>query len=161
MKNKLIVFSTILVLSMLVAGGTFSWFTSSPEASLTNITLGTVEVEVISESISNMRVKSSGTSENYIRVRLVPSWSNSNLSVDNVTIETDNSWVEYKGYYYYSYSLLENEETTDLIQGINIDYTSLPPEYEGATFTLKIVAEGVQTAHEAWKDVWNITSLPF
>ncbi len=159
MKNKLAIFSVILVLSMMVAGGTFAWFTSSPDPSLTNITMGIVDVQVLQDGIDNITVKSLGTTDSYVRVRLVPQWSDPNLSVANVNINIGHNWIEDDGYYYYAHPLTENQETSNIVT--SIDYGTLTPEYEGASFTLKIVAEGVQSAHKAWRDVWSINNLPF
>jgi len=160
MKNKLIVFSAMLLASIMVAGGTFAWFTSSPEPSLTNVEMETAKVEVLGNELNNISVRNIGTCETYIRVLLVPQWSDHSLSVSNVDIDINTSdWTEEAGYYYYRNALGANEKTTNIVSHISID--GLTPEYEGENLTLKIVAEGVQSANEAWKEVWGIDSLPF
>ncbi|MCR3956302.1 MAG: hypothetical protein NUK57_08370 [Gudongella sp.] len=160
MKNRLIIFSAILLISIMVAGGTFSWLISSPEASSNDIEMGVVKVEVIGNNIDNIMVRNIGTSDCYLRVLTIPQWSDQSLSVSNVDIDiNDSDWIGKGGYYYYKYPLGVDELTTDLIE--NIDFTELTPEYEGAELTVKVVAEGVQSANEAWKEVWSIDSLPF
>ncbi|WP_422485126.1 hypothetical protein [Gudongella sp. DL1XJH-153] len=160
MKNRLIIFSAILLISIMVVGGTFAWFTSSPEASLTKGEMGIIKVEVIENGLDNISVKNIGLSDCYVRVRLIPKWSNQTLSVSNVDIDINGSyWIEKDGYCYYKGSLGVSEMTTDLIESIVVG--ELTPEYEGAILTLKVVAEGVQTTNEAWKEVWSIDSLPF
>ncbi len=160
MKNKLIIFSAILLISTMVAGGTFAWFTSSPDNATNKFKMGIVEVKVIENGLEDIRIKNLGTSDCYIRVRLMPQWSNPNLSISNVNINIkENYWIEKDGYYYYKHTLQKNEITSNLIKSIEIE--DLPAEYKGASLTLKVVAEGVQSAHKAWKDVWSISSLPF
>ena len=155
MKNKLIVFSAILLISIMVAGGTVAWFTSSPDAEINNFRMGIIEVKVIENGLQDIKVENEGTSDCYIRVRLVPKWSDPSLSISDVDINIGGDWIEKDGYYYYKKILKTGEETLNLIDNIFI------PTNEGASFTLKVVAEGVQTTLEAWKDVWSINSLPF
>jgi|SRR5690554_3087799 len=160
MKNKFIAFSTMLLVSIMVAGGTFAWFTSSPESSLTKAEMEIVKVEVVGNGLENIGVRNLGTSETYIRVLLVPQWSDHSLSVSNVDIDINTSdWAEEAGYYYYRNKLGVRAETTNIVNDISIN--GMTPEYEGQSFTVKVVAEGVQSANEAWKDVWGIDSLPF
>ncbi len=160
MKNRLIIFSAILLISIMVAGGTFSWLISNPEASSTDLEMGVVRVEVIENDPDSIGVVNAGTSDCYLRVLLIPQWSDRSLSVSNVEIDiNDTYWIEKEGYFYYKESLGVGETTANLIE--NIDFAELTPEYEGAELTLKVVAEGVQSANEAWKEVWSIDSLPF
>lgn len=160
MKNKLIMFSVILLSAIMVAGGTVAWFSSSPDPSLTIGEMGIVEVEVISDGPDNISIENIGRSDCYIRVRLIPQWSDQSLSVSNLNINiNDADWTEMEGFYYYKYSLESNGKTTNLIN--NLDIGELTPEYEGETLTIKVVAEGVQSANEAWREVWSIDSLPF
>ena len=115
MKNKIIIFSAIFLISMMVAGGTFSWFTSSPDALFTNAEMGIVKVEVMENGIEDIRVKNLGTSDSYIRVRLVPQWSNPNLSIGNIDINiNDDEWENLDGYYYYTKLLSKEEITSNL-----------------------------------------------
>ncbi len=157
MKNKLIIFSVIILVSIMIAGGTMAWFTSSPEASFSNFDIGIVEVEVVNNGLEDIKVKNIGTTESYIRVRFIPQWSNPNLSISNIIINCSNDWTEKDGYYYYSQPLKQNELTSN----ISIEIDDYSPEYEGATFKIKIVAEGVQSTYNAWKNVWSINSLTF
>lgn len=174
MKKKLMLMSTILLISIGVAGNTFSWFSASSNKSEEISIISTIGVEVLeknSKSLSNIKtkeytknikVKSLGTGETYIRVRLIPEWSNHNLSISNVKLNLSNNsdWIFHKdGYYYFKYYLNENQITSELIKSIT--FTSLPAEYDGENFTLKVVAEGVQKNNKALKTVWGIDKLPF
>ncbi|MDY0235905.1 MAG: hypothetical protein RBR71_07730 [Gudongella sp.] len=166
MKNKLIIFSAILLISIMVAGGTMAWFTSSPEASITNAQMGIVQVKGIENGPQDISVLNEGTSDCYVRVSLVPQWSDPNLSISGVRITLNDNWREGEdGYYYYTERVGASKErlkilkvgkkTSNFIKSIYI------PDIEGETFTLKVVAEGIQSTHKAWKDVWSIINLPF
>ncbi len=159
MKKKLTIFSTILLISLMVAGGTLSWFAFGSDLSIAEPKMGTVDVDVINSSLKNIKVKNSGSNEIYIRVRLIPQWDDQSLSVANVKIKITDNWIEKDGYYYYKHKVKRNERTANLIR--DIIYTDLTEEYEGARFTLEVIAEGVQSTNEAWKDTWSINSLPF
>lgn len=163
MKKKLMIMSTILLISIAVAGNTFAWFSTSTDGSGKKETpiktaLSTIDVSVLD---TNARVKSSGTGKTYVRVRLIPQWSDPSLSVSNVELSLNSEdWTSKQadGYYYFKYYLNENQATSALVKSINISKT---PEYDGAEFNLKTVAEGVQINNEAFKKVWKINSLPF
>lgn len=174
MKRKGIVVSTILLI-VLIAGVSSAWFLDS-EAKVNEFKMGTVKVEVLEPGFEdktdvevgtpydkNVMVISKGTKKTYVRVRLIPEWSNPSLPVSNVVLNLaeNSNWVysDDDGYYYFKYYLTQGQETSPLLESVT--FTTLGPEYSGQTLTIKAVAEGVQITHEAWKDVWGIESLPF
>jgi hypothetical protein len=73
----------------------------------------------------------------------------------------DNSdWVLHgDGYFYFKYYLTQGQVTSELLQSVT--FTDLGPEYSGKTLSVKVLVEGVQTTHDAWKEVWGLTELPF
>lgn len=173
MKSKRLAISTIILVILLVAGTTLSWFTTG-DAKTNEFKMGTVKVKVIEEGFENIenatatkydknvQVQSLGTKRTYVRVRLIPEWSNPSLAVSNVQLNIANNgdWILHTdGYYYFIYYLTQNQITSKLLESVT--FTDLGPEYEGATFSLHVLAEGVQITHEAWKDVWGLTDLPF
>lgn len=175
MKKKLILISITLLIVIMVAGGSIAWFLSSPGEAVNEFEFGTVKVQVVEEGFTdindlkpetynkNVQVKNLGTNETYVRVRLMPEWSEPSLPVSNVklNLSTNGDWTakQSDGYYYFKYSLKENEETSLLLQSLT--FTELDPEYKDENFTLKVVTEGVQITNEAWKDVWRLDNLPF
>lgn len=178
MKTKIMVLSVVLLLAMLMAGNTMAWFTSTPDPVVNEFELGTVKVQVIEpgfKDISNAKVqtynkkvyiKSLGSKDTYIRVRLIPQWSNPSLPVSNVKLNFaknfQNNWVDNRkedGYFYFKHLLSEGQTTSPLLKSIT--FKELGDEYAGETFTLKVVAEAVQATHEAWKYVWGLEELPF
>lgn len=171
MRKRLIAVSTIVLLIFII-GISLAWFLST-ESQANKFVLGTIEVEVLEPGFSditdtkartyekNVQVRSLGTKKTYVRVRLVPEWSNPSLPVSNVVfnLASNSDWIYSDGHYYFKYYLTKNQETSLLLDSVT--FTELGPEYEGETLTIKAVAEGAQITHEAWKDIWGITSLPF
>lgn len=150
MKKTIITVSIILLISIMIAGGSMAWLTSSLEKDVSLFKMGTLKVEVIkSENIEDntVKIKNIGTSEAYVRARIIPKWSNVNLSVSNVEIDISNTdWEEIDGYYYYKDPLEPNETTSNLVNYVNIvDPTE---DYLGAEFTLNVVAEGFQEIND-------------
>lgn len=140
-----------------------AWFTSEATGSTINIQLGIVDVEAKQNAFNDITVKSLGTSDTYVRARLIPQWTNPNLSVNNIIFNFNTrDWIAGDdGYYYFKYFLKEGEETSSLLKHIIVDDLALTSEYEGESLNLKVVAEGVQTAHEFWRELWEIDDLPF
>lgn len=172
MKNKSIVISTILIV-LLISSVSYAWFTSNTDI-LNKFEMGTVNVEVLEPGFEdfegaeelvtyskNVKVRSLGSKKTYVRVRLVPYWSDQSLPVSNVrfNLASNSDWEYEDGYYYFKYYLEKGDITSLLLN--SIEFTELGPEYEGKRFSLKVVAEGVQISNDGWKKVWNLSSLPF
>ncbi|NLJ41152.1 MAG: hypothetical protein GX352_06040 [Clostridiales bacterium] len=175
MKKKFIITAMIVLAMLLAAGSAYAWFTDSEKAE-NEFKMGTVKVKVLEEEFVDIdgvqigkydkvvQVQSLGSKKTYVRVRLIPQWSDPSLPVSNVELILDDNqdWIDCRGqdgYFYYKYYLTENQKTSPLLG--KVKFTELEPEYDDAEFTLKVVAEGVQITHEAWKDVWGIDVLPF
>lgn len=173
MRAKTIAISTIVLTILLVAGVSMAWFMDN-EAIANEFRMGTVIVEVEENGFDdiqdatvrsydkNVQVRSLGTKRTYVRVRLVPEWSNPSLPVTNVGLNMANNsdWLLHSdGYYYFKYYLTTNQLTSMLLE--SVIFTGIGPEHDGETFTLKVVAEGVQISNGAWEDVWGLNSLPF
>lgn len=174
MKNRIIVVSIILLISIMIASVSMAWFRSNPDKAVNKFRIGTVKVEIVEKGFTNInkvkartydknvQVRSLGTKRTYVRVRLVPEWSDPSLPVSNVQLNLNlQDWTTQQadGYYYFKYFLTQNQITSKLLESVS--FTKLDPEYEGASFTLKVVVEGVQITHEAWKNIWGLSSLPF
>lgn len=173
MKKKLIVAFTIILIAVMTAGGSMAWFNSRTDT-INEFKLGTVKVKVVEEGFTdisnaqatiynkNVQVQSLGSKKTYVRVRLVPEWSNPSLPVSNVELNlvANSDWILHTdGYYYFKYYLTTSQITSLLLDSVT--FTELGAEYAGERFTLKVVAEGVQITHEAWTDIWGLSSLPF
>lgn len=171
MRKKIIAVSTMLLI-ILATSITFAWFSSS-EAITNKFNMGTIKVEVLEPGFQdltnvdigtytkNVQVASRGTKRTYVRVRLIPEWSDPSLPISNVQLNLNlTDWIDGQdGHYYYKYYLTKDQETSLLLQSVT--FISLGPEYNGKTLTIKAVAEGAQITHDAWKDIWGINTLPF
>lgn len=143
MKKRIMTISMILLISIMIAGGSMAWLTSSPEEGVSEFKMGTVEVEVVRSGNESVRIQNIGTSQAYVRVRVIPKWSKSNLSVSNVDVNiSSGDWEKRDGHYYYKYPLDPDEMTSNLVNSVSIG--DLTEEYAGEEFTLKVVAEGFQ-----------------
>ena len=70
----------------------------------------------------------------------------------NLADNTD--WVLHgDGYFYFKYYLTQGQVTSELLQSVT--FSDLGPEYSGKTLSVKVLVEGVQTTHDAWKDVYK------
>lgn len=171
MKKRVIAIATVALI-VLAVGITSAWFLAS-ESRANEFKMGTVEVEVLEPGFQdltnistgtynkNVKVASRGTKRTYIRVSLFPEWSEPSLPISNVQLNLNTAdWIDGgDGFYYYKYYLTQDQETSFLLQSVT--FSSVGPEYKGETLTIKALAEGVQITHDAWKDVWGRTSLPF
>lgn len=131
----------------------------------------------------NIEVESS--KQTYVRVLLTPKWEDINgapLANDFVSIEfaEPSYWVdeagnpvsgvininEIEGYYYYTKIVTSENSPLHLIDEVKflgestIEEKQDQNKYQGATFTLTVKAEAVQAFHKAYKDVWELDSLP-
>ena len=91
-EKKYVFILTIVLISLLATSRSLAWFSANKEAT-NEFKMGTVGVEVVENSFKNITdvkiqsydkavsVKSLGTKRTYVRVRLIPLWSDHNLPV--------------------------------------------------------------------------------
>ena len=181
-KRNIMLVSAIVLATLLVVGGTMAWFTSNPDEVTNTFTAGTVKIEVKEHCFEDkinvnpgdiyekeVSVKSKGSKQTYVRVKLTPQWTDKNNTVlpnefNNEIIaryDIGEDWVlGPDGYYYYTKIMKENEETPLLIHEVEFNGPAMTDTYQGAKFTLDVKAEAVQASHYAFRDEWNITGAP-
>ena len=175
MKKRIVSITLALIIVTAMAGTSMAWQSYIAEKSVSQLNMETVKVEVIENGFTyingaeestykkNMEVRSSGTGKTYVRVRLIPQWSEASLPVSNINLNLsgNSNWTKKQsdGYYYFKYYLRKDQVTSSLLEGITIK--DLDSDYDKAQFTLKIVAEGVQINQDALEAVWGLTKLPF
>ncbi len=161
MKKKMIIFSVILLVYLMNASNTMAWFSNSSTNNLEDVIIGTIKLETIQPSLSDIRIKSTGTSKTYVRVRLIPKWTDNSLSTSNIQLNLNlTDWVANDdGYYYFKYYLEEGQITSNLL--LSVDTNNLEQKYLGESVILKTVSEGVQITNELWRELWEINSLPY
>lgn len=111
------------------------------------------------------------TSRAYIRAKLVPIWRDAAGNVAGVpdtdllgtsgitaVINTDLSFDYVDGYYYYKGTLEPGEHTPVLIHSLKVDYSAfVGTVYEGLTFELSVLAEGLDSAIGAAEAAWGMS----
>lgn len=171
----LLVFSLV---ALLVVGGTMAWFTSEDEVT-NKFTAGTVKIEINEHEFEDIidwnpgdttdkdvSVKSLGSKGTYVRVSLTPVWldggTETDLATSNVTLNTVNSdkWIKSGDWYYYYKIMDKDQETELLLDSVTLAGLGTNNDYQGKTLRINVKAESVQASHEAYKDAWNLTSLP-
>ncbi len=105
-------------------------------------------------------VTNKGTATSYVRVKLVMNWVDGNGKVvsgdnlPNVTLNSDNSWFEKGGIYYYKMPVGPTDQTSNLLEGNPIKQESAP---EGCHLEVTVLAESIQAApSEAVIKSWGV-----
>ena len=115
------------------------------------------------------------TSEAYVRVKLVPSWRDAYGNVAGVPAALPTAEHPVPGitltvngalafdhpageYYYYKGTLSPGEQTPVLIDYLAVDYSAFTGTvYEGLTFELSVLAEGLHASPGAAEAAWGMT----
>ena len=98
---------------------------------------------------SSIQVENIGTATSYVRVKLVMNWVDGNGNIvsgdnlPNVTLNSDSSWFEKGGIYYYKMPVGPNGQTSNLLEGNPIKQESAP---EGCHLEVTVLAESIQAA---------------
>lgn len=175
MKKRILISLSLIVVFAFVLGATFAFFTATAPPVTNTFKTGTVNVEVNEHGFENVdnwnpgdttnkdvTIKSKGSKKTYVRVKLTKMWTNE-LPNDNVelVLANNNDWVYSDGWYYYKKILNKNEETSKLLDAVKLIGSITENEYQGQTLSVNVETEAVQATHDAYKDVWGLTSLPF
>ncbi|MBR2730526.1 MAG: hypothetical protein IKD72_00885 [Clostridia bacterium] len=181
-KVRLAALLVVAALSVAVSG-TLAYFMASTHSIRNDFFPARLNVVIHEDfqQIDGSYVKSNVTVENavvprasshaYIRVRLVPTWRDENGNVAGVPpvdltappagitaeINPDLAFDYVDGYYYYKEILAPGEQTTPLVRRIAVDYAALAgTPYEGYTFELSVLAEGLDAAAGAAEAAWGV-----
>ena len=162
---------TLLLVGILIGGGTMAWFTAGAEAEPVAFQCGTVEIDVGSyllEGPDNMNwnpgdcnvvewdIYNMGTKAVELRVTLGGTWDDENLNGDNITFAVnDDNWVLSSGYFYYMGGPIAAGEYVTLSATVTLDGALTGNEYQGAEYALSGVVEAVQASNDAPSAVWG------
>lgn len=125
--------------------------------------------------------KSVGDKRAYVRMRFIPvvqylyeekddddnvivsEWRTASISQDDVKVKVSNAedWALKDNYYYYK-QILEPGETTSKID-LEWEIYEMPSEvasYENVRTDVRVILEYAQTTNDAWKEIFQIESLP-
>lgn len=177
-KRRIMTGSAILLAVLLVAGGTFAWFTATAEPVVNEFKAGTVELDLKDNFYAckaqnvnpgdcyykNVYVKNTGTKKARVRIELDGEFENG-LPTDGV-VKYDFSkglfgqelWKDGgDGYLYYRYILKPGQSTDRLFKNDKVcfDGEKMGNEYQGQKFELTIGADMVQASNGAPEAVWG------
>lgn len=181
-KRNLMLGSAILLVVLLVAGGTFAWFTAESATETNTFTAGTLKIELIDEFEGapnvnpgdcydkNVYVKNLGSKTAFVRIKKDMVFSD-DLNLDVVEYQLGEGWVEHDdGYFYYTEKLdAANDEVIDQTtllfadneDGNNICFKGeeMDDDYQGAQLDITIKAEAIQTTNDAALTEWEVDPL--
>lgn len=183
-KNIMILIATTLVFAITVIGATLAFFTDEGEVTNTFVT-GDVAITLhdllgeedfpVEEGIENITpgdefdknvfVSSQGSIDTYVRVQLIPSWDPEEveegqdlipLDINLVELDLDlDNWILIDDWYYYMEVLEEDEETSKLLDGL-VFSTDIDNNYANASFSIEVIAEGIQATNDAAETQWGV-----
>ena len=125
--------------------------------------------------------KSTGDKDAYVRMRFIPivqylyetkdeegnvlssEWKTASISQDNINIKIKNAddWILQGDYYYYKKILKPGEVTSKI--DLEWEIYEMPSEiahYENIRTDVRVILEYSQTTNDAWKDIFQIYTLP-
>lgn len=168
-KRKLMLGSAIVLVVLLVAGGTLAWFTATAPEVENKFTAGTVSILLhdIFTEVENLNpgdcydkivtVENTGSKKAMVRVHertvftgldplFVP-----NMNVVSYTLHSDWAYDTTNNYFYYT-KVLDPGATTPPILGGNkicFDGALMGNEYQGAQFSIFLEADAIQATNNA------------
>jgi len=182
-RNRLVTFTGILLVAVLLLGvvGTFAFFRS--EASVANFLYSRNYQADLIDIFDNNRfalpgdtlnkdvsMKNNGEVNSVVRIRLTPSWApavdakGNPLDPDLVTVSYGLSyatdWTLIDGWYYYNKILEPGEETSLLVDSLKLaafsnDHHAV--NYSEAVYTLAIEGTSLQALTVSTEEVWQMT----
>ena len=167
-KRTLMIGSVILLVVLLIGGGTFAWFTYTTKPVVNNFQAGTLKYSVFEcfdeSKAKNVNpgdcfdkwvwFKNTGTKKMFIRVKVTPEFEGG-LPVDGVVkFNIPSPWKFKDGYFYYPYAILPGY-CVQLLDKVCFDGPNMTNEYQGKKFTLTIMSEAIQSTNGAPTALWG------
>ena len=158
MKNKKLLIILLIILIAIISYGTYSLYVGKIDIK-NIIKTGKVDLEVVEDKNQNnykikpgdtidktIKIKNTGNHPLFVRVKVIITVDNNELTNDEITINVDNNkWTYNDGYYYYKNVLNGNETSDYLFTKIHIDEVKINSSYLNKNFNIKILTQGVQS----------------
>lgn len=165
-KRSLVLVVSVLVLLLVVAGGTLAWLTAQTDGVVNTFTPAQVSCKVTENfngtTKSNVNVTNTSDIDAYIRIKLVTYRVNAqNQHIGGTatipTFTPGQGWVEHDGYYYYTLPVKAGgTPATYLIS--SIDLTGSYNDADGGKQVVEVMAEAIQSSPpEAVGKSWGVT----
>lgn len=179
-KKSLVLITSVMLVALLIAGGTMAWFTADTAVAANKFKAGTLKIKLWdrfdqcrAQNVNpgdcydkEVYVINNGTKRAFVRIKKDMVFDGGqNNAVVGYTL--GQNWVENDGYFYYTKELKAayiedfwwfNPRTTDLFvgSGICFDGAGMTNAYQGAKFTINVKAEAVQVTNGAPQAVWGV-----
>lgn len=182
MKKKMFVLAVIVVMVAILATGTLAYFTDNVVAHNV-ITSGAVDIDLVETmktpggetpwedqtgitpgmDVSKIVRVKNNDAESYIRVKVdveavAEDGTALDTSVIGITMNTAD-WTEKDGYWYYLKTVPAGQTTTVLFEQVNFAGLEMGNEYQNATVTVNVAAQGVQAKNNG-ATVWEAKGWP-
>lgn len=177
-KRSMVLVTSLLLAVLIVAGGTFAWFTASTPTKTNSFQAGKLALKLVDKFdercaqnvnpgdcyFKQVYVENTGTKRAVVRVKADMAFGDPALSTSVVDVSVNPNWFlkqDSNGdwYYYYRWVLNPGSKTADLINGNKVCFKGceMGNEYQGQTFEIEVKAEGIQATHQApWHAGWNV-----
>lgn len=182
MKNKkMILGSSILLVVLLVIGGTMAWFTAQSPAIANNFKAGTLQINVTEEFdaeatgnvnpgddfVKEVYIENTGTKRAYVRMKLEPKWTNLKGELSELQgwgpakiIGLHADWeLKSDGYYYYKNVVEVGETAPKPFEKVEFVGADMDNDYQGADFELKVTVDAIQVTNGAVEIEWSDSGL--
>ncbi|ALS01716.1 hypothetical protein ATZ33_10130 [Enterococcus silesiacus] len=125
--------------------------------------------------LKKVAIKNTGEQESFIRVLALPILSkkqpNGSITLLPATVNGPvpvlsvdynlKDWINGEdGYFYYRYKLTKGASTTNLFTNVKMNQANITEEYQGATLSFEVKAEGISTTKFAYRDAWWSGKIP-
>lgn len=165
-KKYALIISVLLIVAI-AAGGTLAWISTS-DAITGAFSVANVKCEVLEDlsgnNKENVRVKNTGSIDEYIRAAIVMSWIDEDgntvakeVKASDYTMSLNKTdwFVGSDGYYYCKAKVAPENETQNLINSCVMNNTT-----SGYTFKLDVIAAAIQAnPKDAVEEAWNATKV--
>ncbi len=182
-KRNMMLLTSMMLAVLLIAGGTFAWFTAETEEVTNVFTAGTLEIELIESFCpptnvnpgdcvtKDVKIKNIGTKYAVVRIEKSDVFEMANnagwLDTDVVTYTLGTNWIEKDGYFIYKkvlgtrdpgFLFPGNNKTTSLFKNNKVCFSGpdMGNEYQGAEYSMIIKGEGIQATNDAPEE-WGLT----
>lgn len=168
--KQFILLAAIAVLALGIVGGTTAYLLTNTGNVVNTFAPGYVSCEINEDfespytEKSNVTVKNTGNTDAYIRAAIIVTWldketGNAVASVPDgysytMTVNGDNKWILYDGYYYYPTPVSSGSSTDGSLLNCTVSYPT-DPKY---TLSVEILADAIQSSPaNAVGQAWGVS----
>lgn len=179
-KRRMILMTSMVLAVLLIAGGTFAWFTAKAEDVENDFKAGTVELDLKecfydcgADNVNpgdcfykHVYIKNTGTKKARFRIKLDNQFEDGLPTDGVVKYDLYKGLLNYRywkdggdGYIYYRNTLRPGQYTRPLFKNDKIcfDGEAMNDDYQGKKFTMTIGAEAIQSSNGAPEEEWGLT----